>query len=62
VTFNSGDCAFDDPQHHGTPEQRERAAEWGIDLAMSARPTSSVVASDVLALLFDESFPSILDG
>ncbi len=45
--YTVGDCYFDDPGHHGTPLQRQRAADWGSGLAappspaaMSSRPSS----------------------
>jgi hypothetical protein len=32
-----GDCGFDAPSHHGTPNQRVRAALWGFQVADTAR-------------------------
>ena len=31
--FNLGDCAFDNPGHHGTPNQREAAVDFGMEVA-----------------------------
>ena len=39
--YTVGDCQFDSPGHHGTPLQRERAADWGADLAAASKPRSS---------------------
>ena len=62
VTFNVGDCDFGAPNHHGTPEQRKRAATWGVDLATSAHPRATIIPSDQLPALFDEALNSILSG
>ena len=37
VFYQIGDCAFSDPSHHGTPNQRMKAAMWGFDLADQAQ-------------------------
>jgi hypothetical protein len=57
--YNVGDCSFDDPIHHGTPLQRQRAAAWGADLAAAARPRSLVLPSETVAGRFDEALPNI---
>ena len=57
--YNVGGCAFDDPNHHGTPLQRQRAAAWGADLAGAARPRSLVLPSQTVADRFDEALPQI---
>ena len=40
-----GDCSFTSTGHHGTPNQRERAATWGTEMAMAAQPKSFVLGS-----------------
>lgn len=57
-----GDCQFASPGHHGTPLQRERAADWGADLASAARPKSSVLPSATVVSLFDKALPQIVAG
>jgi hypothetical protein len=37
VFFDIGDCAFDNPGHHGTPNQRMDAARLGFSIAAEAR-------------------------
>ena len=60
--YTVGDCVFDSPGHHGTPLQRQRAADWGADLAAAARPRSTVLpAADVIAL-FEDALPGIISG
>jgi hypothetical protein len=55
-----GDCAFDDPGHHGTPNQREAAARWGAGLAQAAQKQGKVLSSAVVLSLFDAQLPTIL--
>ncbi len=58
--YTVGDCAFDDPGHHGTPNQRERAAQFGADLAAAAKPKSYVLPSLTVAHLFEDELPTIV--
>jgi hypothetical protein len=60
--FTVGDCAFDSPGHHGTPLQRERAADWGADLAAAARPRSLVLSPAEVIARFDAALPGIISG
>lgn len=58
--YNSGDCYFDDPNHHGTPNQRERAAKWGIDLAAAAKKQGKIKPSALMLELFDAELPNLV--
>ena len=60
--YEVGDCAFTNPGHHGTPLQRDRAAQWGADLASSARPQSRILPSLVVAERFDAALAEIVAG
>jgi hypothetical protein len=60
--YTVGDCQFDSPGHHGTPLQRERAADWGADLAAAAKPRSSILPPATFVELFDEALPQIISG
>jgi hypothetical protein len=60
--YTVGDCHFDDPGHHGTPLQRERAADWGADLAAAAKPRSYVLPPATFVQLFDAALPKIISG
>jgi hypothetical protein len=60
--YTVGDCAFDDPGHHGTPLQRERAADWGADLAAAAKPSSYVISPAAFVAMFDAALPGIISG
>ena len=60
--YTVGDCYFDDPGHHGTPLQRQRAADWGADLAASAEPRSYVLPAETFVELFEAALPGIISG
>jgi len=60
--YTVGDCAFTDPGHHGTPLQRQRAAEWGADQAAAAKPASYVIPSRTFVQMFDAALPHIVSG
>ena len=53
-------ASFDSNGHHGTPNQRERAGQWGVDLAEANSPASYVIDAAVLAELFDEALAEIV--
>jgi hypothetical protein len=58
--YDVGDCSFDDPNHHGTPNQRLRASTWGARLAMSAQKQGHILPSLRVARLFDNALPAIV--
>jgi hypothetical protein len=58
--FNSGDCAFDNDNHHGTPEQRAAAIDWGISVAAANKPRAVVVPSTELVARFDAALPVLV--
>ena len=60
--FAVGDCQFASSGHHGTPLQRERAAEWGAALARAAQPRSMILPADEVVELFDAALPGIITG
>ena len=60
ISANAGDCNFGDDSHHGTPNQRAAAAEWGADLAQDTRPRGKILSSSTLLELFEAELPSIV--
>lgn len=60
--YTVGDCGFASPGHHGTPLQRQRAADWGADLAAAAQPRSSVLPAAVVIEMFDAALTRIVVG
>lgn len=59
LAFTAGDCAFDSPGHHGTPNQRLAAAEWGADIAQQ-RPRGRITSAALMVDLFDAQLPIIV--
>ena len=60
VFFQIGDCAFDNPGHHGTPNQRMAAAEFGFDVADQARKQGHILSSDQFHDLFVAAYPGLV--
>jgi hypothetical protein len=58
--FEVGDCAFTDPGHHGTPNQRLRSSAWAAGLADAARPQGHILPSLTLAGMFEKQLPEIV--
>lgn len=58
--YDVGDCSFDAPNHHGTPNQRLRASQWGARLATSAQKQGHILPSLTVARLFDRQLPAIV--
>ena len=56
-----GDCAFDNPGHHGTPNQRQAAVEWAINLAASARKQGQINSSSLMLSLFNQQLPILIE-
>lgn len=59
LSFVAGDCNFDSPGHHGTPNQRRAAAEWGAEIAQE-RPRGKIKSGLEMVALFDERLPIIV--
>lgn len=57
---NVGDCAFDNDGHHGTPNQRLRAAQWAGDLALASKPASSILPAMSFDALFEAKLPQLV--
>lgn len=60
VFFDIGDCQFDNPGHHGTPNQRMKAAMFGYQLATDAQKQGKIIASADFIALFDAALPNIV--
>jgi hypothetical protein len=58
--YDVGDCAFDNPGHHGTPNQRLHSSQWAADLANAARPQGFILPSLKLADLFEQELPTLV--
>jgi hypothetical protein len=58
--YEVGDCAFANPGHHGTPNQRLRASQWGADLAAAAQKQGHILPSATLAERFEAVLPELV--
>lgn len=55
-----GDCGFTDPGHHGTPNQRKAASQWGANLAATTWPKGHILGTQELITRFDGALPEIV--
>ena len=60
VFSNLGDCLFDSDLHHGTPNQRKVATEWGYKLAGDTDKQGYIINSREFARLFDAALNDIV--
>jgi hypothetical protein len=60
VFFQVGDCAFVDPGHHGTPNQRMAAARFGFDVADQAHKQGHILTSEQFHDLFVAAYPQLI--
>lgn len=60
IFYGIGDCWFDDPGHHGTPNQRRAAGEWGYSLQENARPKGHILPAREFQRLFDAALPTLV--
>jgi hypothetical protein len=60
VFFQIGDCAFDNPGHHGTQNQRMAAAEFGFDVAHEAQKQGHILTSEQFHDLFVAAYPELI--
>ena len=55
-----GDCQFANPNHHGTPNQREASALWGGSVSDGAQKQGHINSSFDMLYMFDEELPNLL--
>jgi hypothetical protein len=58
--FQIGDCYFDNSGHHGTPNQRMKAAQFGFELADRARKQGHILTSEQFHELFVAAYPGLI--
>jgi hypothetical protein len=58
--FQVGDCNFDKPGHHGTPNQRLAASTWGWSVAKAAQKQGHVLPSLTLDAQFEAKLPELV--
>ena len=57
VFFNIGDCYFEDAGHHGTYNQRLKAALFGYQVAHEAQKQGQILSSAAFYRLFEKKLP-----
>ena len=60
IFYQLGDCAFANPGHHGTPNQRLAAAEFGFRLADEAQKQGHILSSEEFHALFLAYYPTLI--
>jgi hypothetical protein len=60
VFYQIGDCAFDNDGHHGTPNQRWRAAQLGFNIADQYQQQGHILTSQEFHDLFVAEYPRIV--
>jgi hypothetical protein len=60
VTYDIGDCQFTSGVHHGTPNQRRAAAQFGFALAHEAQKQGHILTADEFQAAFDAVYPSLI--
>ena len=60
VFYQIGDCGFTSSGHHGTPNQRMAAAQFGFDVADQAQKKGHIMTSEQFHALFVAAYPEIV--
>ncbi|GMA38148.1 hypothetical protein [Mobilicoccus caccae] len=60
VFYTIGDCSFASTGHHGTPLQRERAANWAYQVQEQARPKGKILTTRQFFELFEAELPRLI--
>jgi hypothetical protein len=60
VFFQIGDCGFRSDGHHGTPNQRMAAAQFGFMVAAEAQKQGQVLTSEAFHARFVEVYPTLV--
>ncbi len=58
--YNVGDCDFDYPGHHGTPNQRLAASRWAVSVVKSQPNQGHQVGGATFGSMFDAALPKIV--
>jgi hypothetical protein len=60
IFFEIGDCAFTNPGHHGTPNQRMAAAAFGFKLADQAQKQGFILTAEQFHTAFVAEYPNLI--
>jgi predicted metalloprotease len=60
VFYQIGDCGFTSSGHHGTPNQRMRAAQFGFRIADQAHKQGHIMSSEAFHALFVAEYANLI--
>lgn len=60
VFYSIGDCQFSSASHHGTPNQRMRAAQFGNNVANNAQNQGHILTSQQFISQFFAAYPAMI--
>jgi len=60
AAFVVGDCAFTNPGHHGTPDQRNAAAAWGEGVTDSQQKKGHILPATEMLDRFDANYATLI--
>lgn len=60
IFYSIGDCQFSSASHHGTPNQRLKAATFGKQVANNASNQGHILTSQQFISLFNNAYPGII--
>lgn len=58
--YTVGDCSFENPGHHGTPNQRYASSAWAADFVKAQENRGHIIATEDLATEWERVFPELI--
>lgn len=62
VFFQTGDCSFTSSGHHGTPNQRLKAAQFGFQIAAEEMVKGTMLTAEQFHALFVQAYPTMIQS
>lgn len=60
VFYSIGDCGFASNGHHGTPNQRMKASQFGFNIAADAQKQGQILTAEAFIALFMAELPNLV--
>lgn len=60
VFYSIGDCGFTSNGHHGTPNQRMKASQFGFKIAEEAQNSGHILTAEAFIALFNAELPTLV--
>lgn len=58
--YGVGDCDFNFTNHHGTPDQREKASRFGVKVVKESKGKGKILKAAEFKAKFDTAYPDII--